>query len=259
MTQYIDKSALIAEIDRLQKLTMDINHNFTSDYNQGLYDGLSQLELFIDSLPKEKKTIREYVSPEDSTLGKLLKEMKDFSPQEDLGLSNEEYNDVVNELIFGKEKSVNEDLEEAAKIYTISLVVNEIVPDATVKQLREVADKSFKAGAQWGKKQTEIQIKTQSMALPHGCLKKEPVNNDLEEAASQYPSVICQISPQWKSEVENVFKAGAEWQKEQMMKEAVGAEAIYLNQLGWSITTDIPIEHLVKNGDKVKVLIIKEE
>ena len=49
---------------------------------------------------------------------------------------------------------------------------------------------------------------------------EEPVSNDLEEAASQYPSIICHISPQWKSEVENVFKAGAQWQKEQMVEEA---------------------------------------
>lgn len=144
-----DKEKILQEIERLQKPTMDANHNFTSDYNQGLYDGLSQLELFIESLPEEKKPIREYVSPEDSTLGKLLKEMKDFSPQEDLGISNEEYNDFVNELIFDKEESVS---------------------------------------------------------------------NDLEEAAKQYPSVICHISPQWKSEVENVFKAGAQWQKEQFEK-----------------------------------------
>ena len=49
---------------------------------------------------------------------------------------------------------------------------------------------------------------------------EEPTSNDLEEAASQYPSIICQISPQWKSEVENVFKAGAQWQKEQMITKA---------------------------------------
>ena len=47
-------------------------------------------------------------------------------------------------------------------------------------------------------------------------------NGNLEEAASQYPSVICHISPQWKSEVENVFKAGAEWQKENFWKDAQG-------------------------------------
>ena len=51
-------------------------------------------------------------------------------------------------------------------------------------------------------------------------VEEEPVSNDLEEAASQYPSIICRISPQWKSEVENVFKAGAQWQKEQMITKA---------------------------------------
>lgn len=54
-----------------------------------------------------------------------------------------------------QEEPVSENLEEAAKIYTVSLVVNEIIPDATVKQLREVADKSFKAGANWRYEQFE--------------------------------------------------------------------------------------------------------
>ena len=95
---------------------------------------------FIDSLPEEKEPIREYVSSEDSTLGKLLKEMKDFSPQEDLGISNEEYNDVVNELIFGKEKSVSENLEEAANDYAHDLVHDDVF-------------ENFIAGAQWQKEQ----------------------------------------------------------------------------------------------------------
>ena len=146
-----DKEKIKAEIERLQKPTMDINHNFTSDYNQGLYDGLSQIELFIDSLPdvsetdfgKKKPPIREYVSPEDSTLGKLLKEMKDFSPQEDLGLSNEEYNNMVNELIFGEEKPVSKDLEEAAKQYADE---HNILGGYRLKQ--------FIAGAEWQKEQT---------------------------------------------------------------------------------------------------------
>lgn len=44
---------IIEEIDRLQETTMDANHNFTSDYNQGFYDGLSQLELFLDKMKEE--------------------------------------------------------------------------------------------------------------------------------------------------------------------------------------------------------------
>ena len=96
---------------------------------------------FIDSLPKEKKPIREYVSPEDSTLGKLLKEMKDFSPQEDLGISNEEYNDFVNELIFGKEEPISSNLEQAANDYVGH--APEIDEDLSVYSNRE----AFKAGA----------------------------------------------------------------------------------------------------------------
>ena len=49
-------------------------------------------------------------------------------------------------------------------------------------------------------------------------LQEEPVSNDLEEAASQYPSVIRTISPQWESELENAFKAGAKWQKKQIIQ-----------------------------------------
>ena len=206
-----DKEKIRAEIERRKR------KNARTEYARGCNRALQEIISFIDSLPdvsetdfgKKKTPIREYVAPEDSTLGKLLKEMKDFSPQEDLGMSNEEYNNMVNELIFGKEEPIGKvwhdsnkeqpeygscvvawngsygdilthvaevypnriwaymddllnkkegpisnDLEEATKIHTTSLVLNETIPDATVKQLREVADKSFKAGAQWQKEQT---------------------------------------------------------------------------------------------------------
>ena len=99
---------ICAEIERQMKLT-------ESSVTIGV---LSDILKFIKSLRKEP--IRQYVSPEDSTLGKLLKEMKDFSPEEDLGISNEEYNDVVNGLIFGKEKPVSEDLEKELEQYFVN-------------------------------------------------------------------------------------------------------------------------------------------
>lgn len=46
----IDKSALVAEIDRLQETTMDKNRNFLSSYHEGVFDGLSMLENFLDTL-----------------------------------------------------------------------------------------------------------------------------------------------------------------------------------------------------------------
>ena len=49
MEQYISKAALVAEIDRLQEATMDKNQNFLSSYHEGIFDGLSMLENFIDT------------------------------------------------------------------------------------------------------------------------------------------------------------------------------------------------------------------
>ena len=42
-----------AEIDRLQSSTLDENSNFKSQYDQGIFDGLSLLENFIDSLEED--------------------------------------------------------------------------------------------------------------------------------------------------------------------------------------------------------------
>lgn len=50
MSQYIDKAAVLAEIDRLQNTTMDKNKNFLSSYHEGIFDGLSVMENFLDTL-----------------------------------------------------------------------------------------------------------------------------------------------------------------------------------------------------------------
>ena len=50
MEQYIKKSDVIAEIDKLQNTTMDKNKNFLSSYHEGIFDGLSVLENFLDTL-----------------------------------------------------------------------------------------------------------------------------------------------------------------------------------------------------------------
>lgn len=57
MAQYIDKAALVAEINRLQEATMDKNQNFLSSYHEGIFDGLSMLENFLDTL--EVKEVEE--------------------------------------------------------------------------------------------------------------------------------------------------------------------------------------------------------
>ena len=46
----IDKDTLVGEINRLQEATMDKNQNFLSSYHEGIFDGLSMLENFLDTL-----------------------------------------------------------------------------------------------------------------------------------------------------------------------------------------------------------------
>ena len=70
MAQYINKAAVVAEIDRLQEATMDKNQNFLSSYHEGIFDGLSMLENFLDTL--EVKEIHEDI---DMDLNHLFEEM----------------------------------------------------------------------------------------------------------------------------------------------------------------------------------------
>ena len=53
----IDKDTLVGEINRLQEATMDKNQNFLSSYHEGIFDGLSMLENFLDTL--EVKEVKE--------------------------------------------------------------------------------------------------------------------------------------------------------------------------------------------------------
>ena len=48
--ELIDKAAVVAEIDRLQDSTMDEYHNFETSYKEGMFDGLSLIENYIDTL-----------------------------------------------------------------------------------------------------------------------------------------------------------------------------------------------------------------
>ena len=66
----IDKDTLVGEINRLQEATMDKNQNFLSSYHEGIFDGLSMLENFLDTL--EVKEIHEDI---DMDLNPLFEEM----------------------------------------------------------------------------------------------------------------------------------------------------------------------------------------
>lgn len=77
-------------------------------------------------------------------------------------------------------------------------------------------------------------------------VEEEPVSNDLEEAARNYPSAIRVASPQWESELENAFKAGAKWQKEQMEKNRI-AHCDNITEEQYNLETGFIDDFLDKN------------
>ena len=79
MAHYIDKSALVAEIEKLKLCTMDEHMNYYSAEAQGEYKALSKLESFIDTL--EVKEVD------------LEKEYKDFVEKDPV------YNQLVNGIV----------------------------------------------------------------------------------------------------------------------------------------------------------------
>lgn len=97
--------------------------------------------------------------------------------------------------------------------------------------------------------------------------KEEPVSEELEEEALVY-AATGEISLEGKlvidKEIYETFKAGANWQKEQMMAKAVDVTVHidaggypYIPQMElYDYDKDIP---LAKEGDKYKVILIKAQ
>lgn len=88
-------------------------------------------------------------------------------------------------------------------------------------------------------------------------VQEEPVSEDLEEAAMQYAKLKHKDATLQKI-VSWDFKAGAQWQKEQMLKDAVNVK-INRDTL-YDLKPFIHERYLdYKIGDKVKLLVIKED
>ena len=184
MAQYIDKSAIVAEIERRISV-LKANESVISMLAGGMFvNEFKDLLSFLDTL-----------------------EVKEIGV--DLG-------DPKGDM---RVKTVWTDLEEAANSCSSCIYLEEVLSDDDKEVLKERLVNTFKAGAKWGKEQAEIQIKAQSTALPHGCPKKEPVSEDLEEAARKTAT--------WHSRTQgdmffpndyHKFIAGAQWQNDKACK-----------------------------------------
>ena len=60
MEQYIPKSALVAEIEKLELCTMDEHMNFYSEAAEGEYHALSNLESFLDTFEVKEVDLDSY-------------------------------------------------------------------------------------------------------------------------------------------------------------------------------------------------------
>ena len=171
---------------------------------------------------------------------------------------------------------VNNDLEEASKEWLRPQLDKSYANYGEAKMMELTRFDGYamldaiEFGAKWGKEQAEIKIKAQSMAFAHGC-PKESLCNNLEEAARKvgqkyFPNENnIWARPNYEAvAAENAFEAGANWQKEQIKKDAIEREVkedaggypyIDATEL-YDYDNDKP---LAKAGDKVKVIIMTRE
>ena len=87
---------------------------------------------------------------------------------------------------------------------------------------------------------------------------QEPASEDLEQAAEEYVTKEGYLAGLHYNSMVRSFKAGANWQREQMMKDAVEGR-MKLNHIVVSYAELAKSFPTGKDGDKVKVIIIKGE
>ena len=95
-------------------------------------------------------------------------------------------------------------------------------------------------------------------------MQEDPVSDDLEVEFNRFLDEVEGVPRMWHSEEQiewamDVARHFAIWQKQQIMKEAIEA---YVDQVEYPGSTWIQLSETpkdLKDGDKVKLIIIKEE
>lgn len=196
------------------------------------------------------------------------------------------YNDVAHSIVSKKEEPVSEELEEEIKktIHNHFFDLNGIAVAgtsvyATVDDMVYIAkhfakkfyDKGYFDGhIHDGDRIEHVDGRKVNVSRFRRVAKpiEAPVSEDLEEAAEQD---VCEVVntcsatgipndhiPSWVQDAMiNEFIHGAKWQKEQMIEKAIDGEVGYWNLRGLSVNVKLP--RSVKEGDKVKVLVVKDE
>lgn len=250
-----------AEIDRLQETTMDENSNFKSQYDQGIFDGLSLIDNFIDSLEQPIKR-----TPAD--IEAAMQEIEEKSK-----LFTEAHKDdvVSNDTI--------DDLEEAAHSYV----------DTTIECFDSEGNSccypAFIAGAQWQKKHLfDNRIKDCNNITEEQYNLESDFLDDFIDKHDRMPTFLDAIVHGMKLQKEreqstielaedHAMLAGMDKMRQEMMKNVVLETKVMKDSDGDGIDTPyeewltledteipfIPDDIGLKDGDKVKLIIIREE
>ena len=147
-------------------------------------------------------------------------------------------------------------------------------PCNNVFQVKEVLDTQYLLHSENGDELNSIEIVDK-----YSCISEEPVSEDLEETARYYllnnhvsplndilHQADLKVEMQYHKDIENAYKVGAEWQKQQMMKDALdGCVTMIVKSDTSSRNLFISTSQLYKElqkyeeGDKLKIIIVKED
>lgn len=146
------------------------------------------------------------------------------------------------------------------------LYLNDVLVKFWIEQGRpdkEVRIELIEKMLNWYKKMANV--------IPDG-QSKEPVSEDLEEAAEEYKQGEVDTNVDYHDDtgeplcfmeaLKPAFIAGAEWQKSKMLEDVIDATVRYVGKAHYVIPNDEQFKKNIKrfkDEDKVKVIVVKED
>ena len=148
-----------AEIERLKGL-----YNPNDFYDQAYLESLADVESFLDTLEESDRPEPYNPVYDEAYLNeKIAKATKswegvdvDAMLDECRGRDNSEKPNNHLEHVPEIKETGTQGLDEAAELWIAGVFLAYSVPDTSVKELREIAEKSFIAGAKWAMGQGEV-------------------------------------------------------------------------------------------------------
>ena len=276
-----DKEKIREEVQRLMnELIQEKKNGFGSDIDDACILELQNVLTFIDSLQEdpvnrtpadvesamqevEEKSMAFTEAHQGENTDTILAQMRGEEPVSNVWHdSNEEPNNMSHCLVFyGDKNDIGHYLHYEPVLYNKKekVFVTKKCPHPTGYKIEQKSVDGGCVAEVYKDKRDRISISDITSwcylnDLHNLTQKKEPVSEDLEEAA--YYNCIDRLS---KESIED-FKAGAKWKKKQMLKNVISAE-LYSDGMLTPLIGVKDKEKLkgIKFGDNVKLIIIKDE